>query len=113
MHTCQNAAVMVAIGANEGGYREVIGCTEGFTESKECWRSFLSWLKSRGLRGARMLTGDKAHRKAEISCNTAYSYLAKDVPTRLKHPPVSRSRSERHTHATRQSQCLQPEPTGT
>ena len=60
MHTCQNAAVMVAIGANEGGYREVIGCTEGFTESKECWRASLSWLKSRGLRGVRMFVGDKA-----------------------------------------------------
>lgn len=32
---------------------------EGFTESAECWREFLSWLKSRGLRGVRMLTGDK------------------------------------------------------
>ena len=52
--------VMVAIGVNGDGYREVIGCAEGFTESKECWRDFLSWLKSRGLRGVRMFTGDKA-----------------------------------------------------
>ena len=43
-----------------GRYREVVGCAEGFTESKECWRGFLSWLKSRGLRGVRMFTGDKA-----------------------------------------------------
>ena len=33
----ENVAVMVAIGANEDGYREVIGCAEGFTESKERW----------------------------------------------------------------------------
>ena len=45
---------------NEDGHREVVGCAEGFTESKECWRDFLSWLKSRGLRGVRMFTGDKA-----------------------------------------------------
>ena len=51
---------MVAIGVNEDGYREVIGCAEGFTESAKCWRDFLSWLKSRGLRGVRMFTGDKA-----------------------------------------------------
>ena len=51
---------MVAIGVNEDGYREVIGCAEGFTESSECWRDFLSWLKSRGLRGVRMFVGDKA-----------------------------------------------------
>ena len=56
----ENVAVMVAIGVNGDGYREVIGCAEGFTESKECWRDFLSWLKSRGLRGMRMFTGDKA-----------------------------------------------------
>ena len=56
----ENVAVMAAIGANEDGYREVIGCVEGFTESKERWRGFLSWLKSRELRGARMFTGDKA-----------------------------------------------------
>ena len=56
----ENVAVMVAIGVNEDGYREVVGCVEGFAESKECWRAFLSWLKSRGLRGVRMFTGDKA-----------------------------------------------------
>ena len=33
---------MAAIGVNEDGYREVIGCAEGFTESSECWRDFLS-----------------------------------------------------------------------
>ena len=56
----ENVAVMVAIGVNEDGYREAIGCAEGFTESSECWRDFLSWLKSRGLRGVRAFTGDKA-----------------------------------------------------
>lgn len=56
----ENVAVMVAIGVNEDGYREVIRCAEGFTESAECWRDFLSRLKSRGLRGVRMFTGDKA-----------------------------------------------------
>ena len=56
----ENVAVMVAIGVNDDGYREVIGAAEGFTESTECWREFLSWLKSRGLRGVRMFTGDKA-----------------------------------------------------
>ena len=53
----ENVAVMVAIGVNDDGYREVIGAAEGFTESAECWREFLSWLKSRGLRGVRMFTG--------------------------------------------------------
>ena len=51
---------MVSIGVNEDGYREAIGCAEGFTESSGCWRDFPSWLKSRGLRGVRMFVGDKA-----------------------------------------------------
>lgn len=56
----ENVSVMVAIGVNDDGYREVIGAAEGFTESAECWREFLSWLKGRGLSGVRMFTGDKA-----------------------------------------------------
>lgn len=34
-----NVAVMVAIGADDDGYREVIGAAEGFAESAECWGS--------------------------------------------------------------------------
>lgn len=56
----ENVAVMVAIGVDDDGCREVIGAAEGFTESPECWREFLSRLRSRGLRGVRMLTGGKA-----------------------------------------------------
>ena len=56
----ENVAVMVATGVNDDGHREVIGAAEGFTESSECWRDFLSWLKGRGLSGVRMFTGDKA-----------------------------------------------------
>ena len=58
--SCENAAAMVAIGVNDDGYREVIGAAEGFAESSECRREFLSRLRSRGLRGVRMLTGGTA-----------------------------------------------------
>jgi transposase-like protein len=56
----ENVAVMIAIGVNADGYREIIGCAEGFTESKDSWKEFLDWLKGRGLKGVRMLTGDKS-----------------------------------------------------
>lgn len=56
----ENVAVMVAIGVNSDGRREVIGAAEGFTESKECRSELPSRLKGRGLRGVRMVTGDKA-----------------------------------------------------
>lgn len=55
-----DVAVMVAVGVNDDGYREVIGAAEGLTESAECRREFLSWPKGRGLSGVRMFTGDKA-----------------------------------------------------
>ncbi|MZJ70863.1 IS256 family transposase [Collinsella aerofaciens] len=54
----ENVAVLVAIGVNSAGDREVIGCSEGYTESAESWREF-SWLKGRGLSGVRLVTGDK------------------------------------------------------
>ena len=56
----ENVAVMVAIGANSEGRREIAGCAEGFAESKESWKEFLLWLRGRGLSGVRLVTGDKS-----------------------------------------------------
>ena len=108
----ENVAAMVAIGVNEDGHHEVVGYAEGFTEPAECHRDFLSWPKSRWLRGIRMLTGDKAYRKAEISRNTAYGHLAKNDPSRPGHPSVPLFALGASTRATRQSRCLRPAPTG-
>ena len=55
----ENVSILVAIGVNGDGRREIIGCAEGFTESKDSWREFLLWLRERGLRGVRMVTGDR------------------------------------------------------
>lgn len=44
----ENAAAMIAIGVDDEGYREVIGCAEGYTESKECWAESLSRLREGG-----------------------------------------------------------------
>lgn len=55
----QNVSVLVAIGVNEDGYREIIGAAEGMKEDKESWRNFFVWLKERGLTGVRMIVGDK------------------------------------------------------
>ena len=55
----ENVSILVAIGVNGDGRREIIGCAEGFTKSKDSWREFLLWLRERGLRGVRMVTGDR------------------------------------------------------
>ena len=55
----ENVSILVAIGVNEDGYREVIGAAEGMKEDAESWRSFLVWLRERGLDGVRLIVGDK------------------------------------------------------
>lgn len=55
----QNVSILVAIGVNQDGCREIIGAAEGMKEDKESWRSFFVWLKERGLTGVRLIMGDK------------------------------------------------------
>ena len=55
----QNVSILVAIGVSQGGYREIIGAAEGMKEDYESWKSFLVWLKERGLKGVKLFIGDK------------------------------------------------------
>jgi len=55
----KNIAVLVAIGVRADGHREILGVTEGTKEDTESWRNFLRHLKSRGLRGVRLVVSDK------------------------------------------------------
>jgi putative transposase len=55
----RNVAVLVAVGVNADGYREVLGVMEGAKEDKESWAAFLRWLKGRGLKGVRLVVSDK------------------------------------------------------
>src|SRR6516162_3928684 len=52
-------AVLVAIGVNAEGFREVLGVMEGAKEDTESGRAFLRQLKERGLRGVRLVISDK------------------------------------------------------
>lgn len=56
----QNVSILVAIGVNEDGHREIIGAAEGMKEDKESWKNFFIWLKARGLQGVRLIIGDKS-----------------------------------------------------
>lgn len=55
----QNVSVLIAIGVNQDGYREILGAAEGMKEDHESWHNFLVWLKERGLDGVRLFIGDK------------------------------------------------------
>jgi len=55
----RNVAVLVAIGVNREGYREILGVCEGMKEDTEGWRQFLRQLKQRGLTGVQLAVSDK------------------------------------------------------
>ena len=56
----KNVAVLVAIGVDGEGHRQILGVREGAKEDKESWRGFLRELKERGLAGVRLIISDKS-----------------------------------------------------
>ena len=63
-----SAAVIVAVGANADGRREVLGMDIGPSEAETFWTDFLRKLRRRGLRGVKLVISD-AHEgiKAAVS----------------------------------------------
>ena len=63
-----SVAVIIAVGANTAGRREVLGMTIGPSEAETFWTDFLRKLARRGLRGVKLVVSD-AHEgiKAAVS----------------------------------------------
>lgn len=55
----RNVAVLVAIGVNSEGFREILGVCEGAKEDSASWLAFLRHLKQRGLHGVKLMVPDK------------------------------------------------------
>ena len=53
-----SVAVIVAVGVNTDGRREVLGVATGASEAEPFWRAFLRSLADRGLRGVRLVVAD-------------------------------------------------------
>lgn len=62
----KNVSVLVCIGVNEDGYREILGVAEGACEDVESWRTFLRYLKQRGLKGVELILSDKSLGLVEV-----------------------------------------------
>ena len=62
----RNVSVLVCIGVNEDGYREILGVAEGAREDVESWRTFLRYLKQRGLKGVELIISDKSLGLVEV-----------------------------------------------
>lgn len=55
----ENAGVLVAIGVSTEGRREVIAVDEGMLEDAASWEQFFRSMIERGLRGVRLVVGDR------------------------------------------------------
>lgn len=55
----KNVSILVAIGVNQDGFREVLGVAEGTKEDKASWQGFLRYLKDRGLKGVKLIIADR------------------------------------------------------
>ncbi len=55
----KNVAVLIAVGVNAEGYREVLAVAEGSKEDRESWVKVLRGMKERGLKGVRLIVSDK------------------------------------------------------
>jgi transposase-like protein len=54
----RNVSLLVAIGGNADGYRDILGIVEGATEDKSGWSAFLKHLKARSLKGVELIISD-------------------------------------------------------
>ena len=55
----ENVSILVAIGIDAEGHREVIGVTEGMKEDRASWEQFFRGMIERGLKGVRLVVGDR------------------------------------------------------
>jgi len=55
----KNVSVLVAIGVNEEGHREMIGVAEGLKEDQASWTEFLRHLRKRGMENVDLFVSDK------------------------------------------------------
>lgn len=58
-----SVAVIIAVGVNDDGHREMLGLAVGCSEAETFWTDFLRKLARRGLRGVKLVISD--------ACNTS------------------------------------------
>ena len=55
----RNVAILVAVGVDDDGFREILGLSEGAKEDQQSWSEFLRHLKQRGLKAVQLFISDK------------------------------------------------------
>jgi putative transposase len=92
-----SAAVIVAVGVNSDGRREVLGMDIGPSEAETFWIEFLRKLARRGLRGVKMVISD-AHEGIQAAIGKVLHASWQRCPSAL--------------HAQRARLCRPPGPSG-
>jgi len=67
----QDMAILIAIGVDSDGYREVLGFSAELSEAEVHWRSFFESLQKRGLKGVKLLVSD-AHSGLKAAKKTVF-----------------------------------------
>jgi len=67
----RNSAVLLAVGVNEDGNREILGVSVSLGEHEVHWRNFLQSLVSRGLSGVELITSDD-HSGLKSACKAVF-----------------------------------------
>ena len=71
-HHIVSVAVIIAVGVNTDGRREVLGMTVGHSEAEPFWVEFLRSLARRGLRGVKLVISD-AHEGLKAAITKVFS----------------------------------------
>jgi transposase-like protein len=71
-HHIVSVAVIIAVGVNTDGRREVLGMTVGHSEAEPFWAEFLRSLTRRGLRGVKLVISD-AHEGLKLAITKVLS----------------------------------------
>jgi len=67
----QDAAVLLAVGVDEAGKRQIMGISVSLSEHEVHWREFLKSLVDRGLAGVELITSD-AHQGLKAACRAVF-----------------------------------------
>ena len=70
----RNLAILVAVGVNKAGKREVLGVSVSLSEHEVHWRAFLQQLKERGLQGMQLIISDN-HAGLRAACIAIFGGL--------------------------------------
>ena len=79
-HRVGSMAVVIAVGVNSDGQREVLGVGVGPSEAGAFWLAFLRGLVARGLSGVKLVTSDSHQGLKERDCSSAAGCQLATVP---------------------------------